>query len=185
MNQSSKNIKASVFLLLTVASSLTLVHANSGKSWISSDFPENNAAYSAVKQAERWATCAATLNTYANIVETVMKKPATATQIRNIGNGAKTSILGTFLIDFIENKDSISDEVFAEGISKRMNYAVNASESYVDSKINWIEMKRENSDEINWVNNLLASVSDCIQPEVREIQQMHIDIMREVFLDVK
>jgi hypothetical protein len=158
---------------------------SAGTSWITSDFPPNP-DMPEIEQAQKWALCAATLEVFAELTREQLNKPATADTIQSYASGAKTAILGVFLMGLplkIEGKtDAEAQSIF----DKTRNYAAMASDSFPELKKKQIISKFElTANTAALFEDLSASAAACLKKDVLIMQQNYIDIVREVFLGVK
>lgn len=160
--------------------------ANSaGTSWIASDYPPNP-DMPEIEQAQKWALCAATLEVFADVTREQLKKPATADTIQSYASGAKTAILGVFLIGLPMKIEGKSDAEAQSIFEKTRQYAAMASESFPKLKKREIMSRFElTANTAALVEDLSASAAACLKKDVLIMQQNYIDIVREVFLGVK
>ncbi len=166
---------------VAIGASLALITSahSEGKSWIASDFPA--LSLSDTEQAQQWALCAATLQVLAEVTRDQLKKPATADKLDSFSNGAKTAIMGVFVIKMVERIDGKTDAEVEDIFKKTMKYAAMASEAYPDLKKTEIMSDLElRKDKATWYADLGESAKACLKRPVLETQQMYIDMVRKL-----
>ena len=168
-------------ILVAICASLTLITSahSEGTSWIASDFP--TLSLSDTEQAQQWALCAATLEVLATVTREQLKKPATADKLDSFSSGAKTAIMGVFAMKMMERIEGKTDAEVQDIFRKTFEYAAMASDAYPDLKKTEIMSDLElRKDKATWYADLGESAKSCLQKPVLEIQQAHIDMMREI-----
>lgn len=149
-----------------------------GKSWIAKDFPINR-DLSDVEEAQRWALCAATIEVLAEVTRDQLKKPATADTLLTYSNGAKTAILGTFLVNASDRMKNKSDEEVQEIFKKTTEFAIMARTEFPALHKTRIMSDYELRDNKNsWYDDLGKSAASCLQKPALELQQIYIDAVR-------
>lgn len=168
-------------LLVAICATLGLIaSANSeGISWIDPHFP--TLSLSDTEQAQQWALCAATLEVLADVTREKLKRPATADKLVAFSSGAKTAIMGVFAIKMMGRIEGKTDREVQEIFKKTFEYAAMASDEYPDLKKTEILSDLElREDKATWYADLGESAKACLKKSVLEIQQAHIDMVREI-----
>lgn len=169
-------------ILFAICASLAITsNAHSeGASWIAPDFP-SGLSLSDTEQAQQWALCAATLQALAEVTRDQLNKPATADKLDSFSNGAKTAIMGVFIMKMTERLDGKTDSEVQDIFKTTVKYATMASEAYPYLKKTEIMSDLElRKDKATWYADLGESAKACLQRRVLEAQQAHIDMMREI-----
>ena len=174
----------SIAALLATMMVIQSAHS-AGTSWITSDFPPNP-ELPEIEQAQKWALCAATLEVFAELTRDQLKKPATADTIQSYASGAKTAILGVFLMGLPMKIEGKSDAEVQRIFKTTRTYAAMASDSFPELKKKEILSRFElTEDAAALVDDLDASAAACLKKDVLIMQQTYLDIVREVVLGLK
>lgn len=123
------------------------------------------------RQAEAWATCAATYDILASFLDV---GSAQAQEIKNMGNGAALAVSMTSVAaGFTEN---ISQERF----NALWNYSKTLSQTLPDARRTMIlaDAERLKNDQQRFVDKLMATARICM--ENVDAQQKYIDFWREL-----
>lgn len=177
----------SFLIKVLIAALPILASAEENTTWISPNYPADIFSKGTIDKANDVAKCAATFEV---VSELFLKwgKPQTATSIHNLGNGAKTTILAIFLLDFAldEENKNISDEAYKNKYKKYSEYAVMQSNDLPKKNLTLIMSELELTDnKQKWMDNQLISLKRCSSKEALSFQQTSIDAIRQFSFGVK
>ena len=169
-------------IIVAISASLALISSahSEGTSWIAPDFP-SNFSLSDTEQAQQWALCAATLEVLAEVTRDLAKKPATADRLDSFSSGAKTAIIGAFVVKMLERTEGKTNAEVQDIIKETFSYAAMASKEYPSLKKTEILSDLElREDKKTWYADLGVSAKACLQKPVLELQQTYIDMVRNL-----
>lgn len=178
---SKKNSLATALLILAcLGAQVSAQTKHAGKTWIATDFPGQNQKYGTIEQAKRWALCAATLDLYADVLESNGGKTNTTKLLRDIANGAEVSIMAVFLASVLTEAEKLPQDQIIGLLSAKMEYANGASKDYPEAQRTYLLAVLENTNnKVQFALDLDASAGDCLSKEVLTTQESYINLMRE------
>jgi hypothetical protein len=184
MKKSLKHVTVIGALLTATALPTQAAQDTNGTSWIDKGFPFDP-DMSSTEQAQQWALCSATLETFSDQLSRYTDQTATAELIGQTANGAAVAIIGTYIVGLARDMDNMDVDNFSDAFKKAVEYGQFASTEFVDKAQVLVRAKREGtaSDQA-WMENLAASAMTCMQPSVLELQEMLINTARETVLGV-
>lgn len=125
------------------------------------------------RQAESWATCSATYEVMASLLENT--DPAQAQQYRDMSNGAALAVGMTHVMD------GIDDDISSESFTSLWNYSRTLIQSMPETQTNMIlaDAERYSEDDASsFYEKLGATTKICILN--LEGQQLYIDFWRDI-----
>jgi len=184
MKKSLKHATVIGALLAAAAFSTQAAQDTNGTSWIDKGFPFD-LEMSSTEQAQQWALCSATLETFSDQLSRFTDQTATAKLIGQTANGAAVAIIGTYVMGFARDMENVNADNFSDAFKKAVEYGQFASTEFVDKAKVFVSAQREGaaSDQA-WMENLTASAMTCMQPPVLELQEMLVNTVRETVMGV-
>jgi hypothetical protein len=172
-------------LLATLLGSNALAQkANEDDAWIDNDHPANILESRAAEQARQVAICASSFR----IAGEIFKKDgfaSTGETMNGLYVGAKTSIIGLFVMEFAQDIEKYSESDLGERFQKVREYGVMASETYPEVSLKEILSRLELGSQEQWIKQMQKTVVICSTKEALTFQQVHIDAVRSLAFGIK